>query len=532
MPNENNGPRGSEPSGRSLTERLAGALAELSDDEYYVLRGRALARRPTSYTNLAGELGVGDDVVADLERRAITCIARASHGSDHDALADAMSQQNSAVALATLLPRHPVLTETVPRTNLPVWAFLVQTLGLDGAAGGAAAGGAAAGGATADGTAQDGPVQGGGTQGGATTRGPAHGGPAQGGSAQGGSAQGGSAQGGPTTGRSARNGDARAAAATSTRPPARAPGRMTIPRPASSVAARGSAGVVRPAWTAWFPWLITLGLAGDGRKTSSWDFEPQVRGRLRHQVHALTSIVIEQLPAAPVGVMFPAIAPTDTMADLDIPTSHADRFHEKGIATFGDLTDRTIAELRFLPHYGAKTLSALVQRMVYRSLQHPAPAGSPAPPGLDELERPLDERISSTISYLDERARTILVARRFAEPQVKLPELAERFEISNMHAQQIDSRSASLVRSTLISPSLLATVDEHLPAPDGEMRIDDLVARIPVLGTVVPAAANQPAWRVLDGLGGLFEVTDGEARRASSNRKRSANPPIPGRRTA
>ncbi|RPF22643.1 hypothetical protein [Myceligenerans xiligouense] len=481
MPIENTGSPGPEPSGRSLTERLARAMAELSDDEYYVLRSRALARRPTSYANLASELGVRDADVVDLERRATTCIAHASRGPDHDALTDAMSQQNSTVALATLLPQHPVLTETVPRTNLPVWAFLVQTLGLNGAAGRPAADGTTASGTTANAAATNG-----------------------------------------TT----------ASGATATRAPARNAGRTTTSRPGPTALPRASAGVVRPAWTAWFPWLITLGLAGDGRKTSSWDFEPQVRGRLRHQVNALTTIVIDQLPAAPVGVIFPAIAPSDTMADLDIPASHADRFRERGISTFGDLADRTIAELRFLPHYGAKTLSALVQRMVYRSLQHPAPAGSPTRPGLDQLERPLDERIGSTLGYLDERARTILVARRFADPQVKLPELAERFEISNMHAQQIDSRSASLVRSTLISPSLLAAVDAHLPAPDGAMAIDDLVARIPVLGAVVPAAANQPAWRVLDGLGGLFEVTDGEARRASSNRKRSANPPVPGRRTA
>ncbi|MBE1877405.1 hypothetical protein [Myceligenerans pegani] len=510
MPNEKNGSKGPGPSGRSLTERLAGALAELSDDEYYVLRSRALARRPTSYANLAGELGVAADDVVDLERRATTRIAGASRGPDHDALAEAMSQQNSTVALATLLPEHPVLTETVPRTNLPVWAFLVQTLGLDDAAGTAQAG------KTPGGTTPDGP-------GGTTRDGTAANGAAAGGTASDGT---------PPADAAPRTAARPTTTAPSTAPLSGSASRATFPRPAAPPRPRGSVGAVRPAWTAWFPWLITLGLAGDGRKTSSWDFEPQVRGRLRHQVNALTSIVIDQLPAAPVGVMFPAIAHTDTMADLDIPASHAERFAEKGIRTFGDLTGRTVAELRFLPHYGAKTLSALVQRMVYRSLQHPAPAGSPAPPSLDELERPLDERIGSTLGFLDERARTILTARRFTDPQVRLPELAERFEISNMHAQQIDSRSASLVRSTLISPSLLAAVDEHLPAPDGAMSIDDLVARIPVLGAVVPAAENQPAWRVLDGLGGLFEVTDGEARRASSNRKRSANPPVPGRRTA
>lgn len=490
MPNENTGSRGPETSGRSLTERLAGALAELSDDEYYVLRSRALARRPTPYESLAGELGIGDADVVHLERRAATRIAGASRGPDHDALTEAMSQQNSTVALATLLPQHPVLTETVPRTNLPVWAFLVQTLGLDGASNGTT-GLAASNHSPATGT----------TAGGDT---PPNGTP---------------------------SGTARRSSARAVQAAAHTAARAPRPRPAQPARPR-TGGAVRPAWTAWFPWLITLGLAGDGRKTSSWDFEPQVRGRLRHQVNALTSIVIEQLPAAPVGVMFPAIALTDSMADLEIPASHAERFREKGITSFADLTDRTIAELRFLPHYGAKTLSALVQRMVYRSLQHPAPTGSPTPPAPRDLERPLDERITSTLGYLDERARTILVARRFADPQAKLPELAERFEISHMHAQQIDSRSASLVRSTLISPSLLAAVDEQLPAPDGTMRIEDLVARIPVLSAVVPAAENQPAWRVLDGLGGLFEVTDGEARRASSNRKRSANPPVPGRRTA
>lgn len=454
-------------SGGSLTERLAGALTELSDDEYYVLRSRALARKPTSYTNLATELGVGDDVVADLERRTTTRIARASRGPDHDALTDAMRQQNSTVALATLLPQHPVLTEIVPRTNLPVWAFLVQTLGLDEAAK-------------------------------STSSSPA-----------------------PTP-RSATQ------ATNRTDAPARNVRRPSLPRPLPTSFSPRASSAVRPAWTAWFPWLITLGLAGDGRGTSSWDFEPQARGRLRHQVNTLTAIIIEQLPTAPVRVMFPAIPPSDTVVDLDIPASHAERFHEEGITTFGDLADRTIAELRFLPHYGAKTLSALVQRMVYRSLQHPAPSGSPAPPTRDELERPLDERISSTLGYLDERARTILTARRFTDPQVKLPELAERFEISNMHAQQIDSRSAALVRSTLIGPSLLEVVDTHLPAPDGSMPIDDLIARIPALGATVPLVGNQPVWRVLDGLGGLFEVTDGEARRASSNRKRSANPPVPG----
>jgi hypothetical protein len=190
--------------------------------------------------------------------------------------------------------------------------------------------------------------------------------------------------------------------------------------------------------------------------------------------------------------MFPAIAPSDTMEDLDLPGSHAERFREKGIDTFEDLADRTIAELRFLPHYGAKTLSALVQRMIYRSLQHPAPAGSPAPPRRDELERPLHERIGSTLGYLDERARTILTARRFADPQGRLPELAERFEISNMHAQQIDSRSASLVRSTLMSPSLQSAIDEHLPVPDGAMTVADLVARIPARGGPGPRPPRPP----------------------------------------
>lgn len=80
MPIENTGSPGPEPSGRSLTERLARAMAELSDDEYYVLRSRALARRPTSYANLASELGVRDADVVDLERRATTCIAHASRG--------------------------------------------------------------------------------------------------------------------------------------------------------------------------------------------------------------------------------------------------------------------------------------------------------------------------------------------------------------------------------------------------------------------------------------------------------------------
>ncbi|GAB4084154.1 hypothetical protein GCM10028784_07840 [Myceligenerans cantabricum] len=466
MLNEINRSQGPRPVGRTLTERLAGVLSELSDEEYYVLRSRALARRPTSYTSLADELGIGERDVVALERRATVRITNASRGSDRDALADAMNQQNSTIALATLLPQHPVLTETVPRTNLPVWAFLVQTLGLDGTTPGEAA-----------------------TQAG-------------------------------------RQGAPGAAVRKRT-------GRPTHPRPTPAVLPpAGPGGAVRPAWTAWFPWLITLDLAGDGRKTSSWDFEPQARGRLRHQVNALTTIITERLPAAPVGVIFPAIASDDSMTDLEIPESHTDRFREAGIARFGDLAERTIAELRFLPHYGAKTLSTLVQRMVYRSLQHPAPEGTPATPAAELLERPLNERLDSTLRYLDERARVILTARRFAEPPVRLQDLADRFEISNMHAQQIDSRSATLVRSTLMSPTLQAAIDEHLPAPNGRMRVDALVAQVPVLGKVVPAAAGQPAWRVLDGLGGLFEVTDGEARRASSNRKRSANPPVPTRRTA
>lgn len=467
MPKETQGTPHPAQSGSSLTERLAVVLSELSDDEYYVLRGRALARRPSSYTTLAEELGIDHKQVVETERRATERIAGASRGEDHDALVDAMRQENSTVALATLLPQHPVLTETVPRTNLPVWAFLVQTLGLDGAA-------------------RDG------KQGKQDHEAPAPRKPA----------------------------------------PAKAPTRGTrLPARRPATDTRVTKSNVRPAWTAWFPWLITLDLAGHGVKTSSWDFEPQARGRLRHQVNALTSLIIEQLPAAPVSVIFPAISPADTMADLDIPESHAERFREKGIDTFGDLTDRTVAELRFLPHYGAKTLSTLVQRMVYRSLQHPAP-GSPTPPAREDLERPLNVRLDSTLGYLDERARTILVARRFAEPREDLPELAVRFEISNMHAQQIDSRSATLVRNTLMSPSLQTAIDECLPAPDGAMPIEELVTKIPVLGERVEAAAGQPAWRVLDGLGGFFEVIDGEARRASSVRKRSANPPAPGTRTA
>ncbi|GAA1851933.1 hypothetical protein [Myceligenerans crystallogenes] len=459
MPKETQGPPLPAQTGPSLTERLAGVLSELSDDEYYVLRGRALARRPSSYTTLADELGISHDDVVETEKRATKRIAGASRGPDHDALVDAMRQENSTVALATLLPQHPVLTETVPRTNLPVWAFLVQTLRLDGASRDTQAKEAAAGRPAA-------------------AKAPAKG----------------------------------------TRLPAR--------RPAPSF--RVSKSNVRPAWTAWFPWLITLDLAGHGVKTSSWDFEPQARGRLRHQVNALTSLIIDQLPAAPVSVIFPAIAPTDTMSDLEIPDSHAERFREKGIETFGDLTGRTIAELRFLPHYGSKTLNTLVQRLVYRSLRHPAPAGGPTPPAPADLERPLNVRLDSTLGYLDERARTILVARRFAEPREDLAKLAERFEISNMHAQQIDSRSATLVRNTLMTPSLQARIDECLPSPGGTMAIDELVTKIPVLGEPVTGAADQPAWRVLEGLGGFFEVADGEARRASSVRKRSANPPVPG----
>lgn len=451
MPKETQGSPHPEPSGPTLTERLAEALSELSDDEYYVLRSRALARRPTSYATLADELGVDLAAVTDVEKRATERIAGASRGDDHEALADAMRQENSTVALATLLPQHPVLTEIVPRTNLPVWAFLVQTLGLDDA-----------------------------------TAGP--------------------------------------------RKPAKRPARKPtrLPAPQRMREPRVTKANVRPAWTAWFPWLITLDLAGHGTKTSSWDFEPQARGRLRHQVNALTTIITEQLPAAPVSVIFPAIAPSDTMADLEVPDSHAERFRQEGIETFGDLADRTIAELRFLPHYGAKTLNTLVQRMVYRSLQHPAPDGGPNPPATTDLERPLHERLESTLRFLDERARTILTARRFAEPQVALPKLAERFGISNMHAQQIDSRSASLVRTTTRTPSLQSAIDACLPTAETSMPVGELVTRIPPLGETVPIAADQPAWRVLDGLGGFFEVSDGEAHRTTSVRKRSSNPPVPG----
>lgn len=455
MSKESQGSPHPTPGEGTLTERLAGALSELSDDEYYVLRSRALARRPTSYPRLAEELGITRGAVVDAEHRAVEGITRASAGPDRDALTDAMSQENSTVALATLLPQHPVLTETVPRTNLPVWAFLVQTLDLENTRAGQAA----------------------------TPR--------------------------------KKGSSTRIAATRDAKLPSRRPG------PPTRVTRKN----VRPAWTAWFPWLITLKLAGHGTKTTSWDFEPQARGRLRHQVLALTTLITEELPAAPVGIIFPAIAPDDAMSDIDIPASHAARFREQGIETFADLAERTVAELRFLPHYGAKTLNTLVQRMIYRSLQHPAPAGAPVPPSAEELERPLHERLSSTLGYLDERSRAILVGRRFAEPQIPLPKLAEQFHVSTMHAQQIDSRSASLMRTTLMSPALRTAIDTCLPAPDGTMPVADLVTRYPDLGEIVAPAENQPAWRVLEGLGGFFEVAGGHARRSVSIRKRSSSTP-------
>ncbi|GAA1863391.1 hypothetical protein [Myceligenerans crystallogenes] len=293
--------------------------------------------------------------------------------------------------------------------------------------------------------------------------------------------------------------------------------------------------VSAPTWCAHFPWLRLLGPAGDPDGPTRWD-EP-IPAQLPQldvpPISELVDVVVDDLRAVPVGTLFPRIDRATPLLDCHVPPKRVALLAPHGIERFGDLADRTVGELAFIPRMGPsiarKTIGAFIRTSRTLPLTSAAPssaapssavpssssAASPddadvprARAAVGHLEKPLAARLDSVIRALDEYSRDVFLARRLPAETPTFGEIAARYGYPDTRVATSDARTARLVRDAVVSPVLRQALDAVIPEPGATLPLGDLLAAIPGLTDLVPAFDGRPAWTLVADLTGAFVVED------------------------
>ena len=126
-----------------------------------------------------------------------------------------------------------------------------------------------------------------------------------------------------------------------------------------------------------------------------------------------------------------------------------------------------------------------------------------------QAEVDVAELLQRAVEVVDDRGRTILARRFFADEPETLDEIGQGLGVTRERVRQIESRARAELLQTLESDGTLGAVSAAIQElVDSVLPLADLLELIPALARPV-YHARQPAWRVLDRLDDAYEIKDG-----------------------
>jgi hypothetical protein len=118
-------------------------------------------------------------------------------------------------------------------------------------------------------------------------------------------------------------------------------------------------------------------------------------------------------------------------------------------------------------------------------------------------------RLDELLYELDDRARSILARRFFADVPDKLDAIGQELDVTRERVRQIEGKAHGRLLSTILPGGELASVAGSVRDAIGELRpLTDLLEVLPTLRKEC-TAVRQPAWRVIDRLDDAYEIVDG-----------------------
>ena len=110
---------------------------------------------------------------------------------------------------------------------------------------------------------------------------------------------------------------------------------------------------------------------------------------------------------------------------------------------------------------------------------------------------------------LDERVRTVLRDRLFADRPVTLEVIGQQMGVTRERVRQIESRGRAALTEAIEAETILGQIAEAARREVWMLRpLSDLVEALPALKGEV-RSVGQPAWRVLDRLDDAYEIEEG-----------------------